>query len=81
MEKYVLVNLLNYSKEEKTIYLAELYLSDGKHSGNLMTLFIDEKTFHYLIEFVPIYSDVTDLIKIRYNSYSKKYQAVIYINN
>lgn len=86
MEKYILVNLFRYEKkdfkgDDKYTFMAELYLSDGKHSGDLMKLFIDEETYEYLSVMVPFYSDITDLIKIRYNTYSKKYQAVIYIEN
>lgn len=77
MEKYVLLNLLSFDKDKKKFYTAVLYLCDGKSSGDLMTLFLDEPTYQYFKDYIPLYTDITDLVKIRYNSYLKKYQAVI----
>lgn len=70
-EKYIYLGYTTYvNKENNQVYLADVYISNGKNS-DLLKILVNKD----LIEFLEQnkFEDITNYISVEYSIFSKKY--------
>lgn len=80
-KEYQIVRIIERkNKENKTYYLA-LVLFNNKYDSDLLRILVTEEQAEHLLTFVgdPDYDDISQYIKVEYNSYQKTFQPKITI--
>lgn len=76
-EKYIFLECVSYvNKENKTINLACVYITNGK-SCDILKISVDKDTKEFLQQYE--YQDITHLIVVEYDIFNKRYVTKINI--